>query len=99
MRKIRETELFDLFAGCEDLIQEGFKLIQPSAGDDDRIPSSVGFFSDFEKSPPVIFAQLNNNVFALDLQFSRGQGIFHIRGLSNYRVESITANKIASEAA
>jgi hypothetical protein len=38
-------------------------------------------------------------VFALDLQFSRGQGIFHIRGLSNYRVESITANKIASEAA
>ena len=38
----------------EHFIQEAFEFLEPRAGDDHRITASVGFFSDAQKTTPVV---------------------------------------------
>lgn len=63
----RDLELGAGDMGAEHFAQKPFKLGYACAGNDDRITTSMSFFGDSQESSAVVLAELNEEVFALDL--------------------------------
>lgn len=53
------------------------KVIDTSAWDDDAITAAVSFLSDAQEPPALVFPELNIEVLALNLQFSRLDDVIH----------------------
>src|SRR6266567_2200389 len=53
------------------------KVVHAGAGHDDAVPASMSFFGDAQESPAVVFAELDVEMLALDLQFSRLDDVIH----------------------
>ncbi|MEY2531641.1 MAG: hypothetical protein QOI96_1726 [Verrucomicrobiota bacterium] len=53
------------------------KILHASAGHDDRVAPAVGFFGYAQKLPPIVLAELDVEMLALDLQLSRLDNVIY----------------------
>ncbi len=78
-------------AHSEHFIQEAFEFLEPRAGDDHRIPASVGFFGDTQKTTPVVLTKLDEEMLALDLNLARLKyGIHQYTKLGTFSLKIIS---------
>jgi hypothetical protein len=66
-------------------VEKAAKIFQPSAGNDYRIATAMSFLGDPEKPTAVILPELDEEVFALNLEFARFNNVIHFP----YSVETI----------
>jgi hypothetical protein len=52
-------------------IQEAFEFLEPRAGNDHRVAAAVCFLGYPEKATPVVLAELDEEMLALDLNLAR----------------------------
>ena len=67
-----------MIAGAEDVVDRGSKFIESCAWDDDRISAPMGFLSDAQKSPTLIFAEFEMKPLSFDLNFFRFENAVHL---------------------
>jgi len=65
--------------GVKDLVDGGREIPYTRARDDDRVPSTVRFLRDPEKSPPIVFTKLDVKTLPFDLEFFRLDDAVHFR--------------------
>ena len=76
----------------QHLIEKAAEIVQPSAGNDYRIATAMGFLGNPEKPSAVILPKLDEEVFALNLEFARFNDIIHFP----YNVETIAIENQAT---
>jgi hypothetical protein len=84
-------------AGVKDFANRSRKITDASTRHDDRVPASVRFLGDPEKSSAIVFAKLHVKTLSLYLEFFRVDDAVHFPekqrslGRSAYRVEEKSA--------
>jgi hypothetical protein len=67
---------------CSFAIRQNFsnrrrKIIDAGTGHDDAVTAAVSFLGDAQESPAVVLPELDVEMLALDLQFSRLDDVIH----------------------
>ena len=83
-------------SSVKDLVDGSREVTYARARDDDRVPSTVRFLGDPEKSPAIVFTKLNVETLPFDLELFRLDDAIHFRkrrslGQSAYRMEANSA--------
>ena len=65
------------FAVCQNVSYRRCKVINARAGHDDAVTAAVSFLRDAQESSAVVFPELDVEVLALNLQFSRLDDVVH----------------------
>jgi hypothetical protein len=65
------------FAVCKNFSNGRRKIINARAGHDDAVTTAVSFLSDTQESAALIFPELDVEMLALNLQFSRLDDVIH----------------------
>ena len=65
------------FAVRKNLSYRRRKFVNARAGYDDAVTAPVSFFSDTQESSAVVFSELNVEMLALNLEFSRLYDVVH----------------------
>jgi hypothetical protein len=64
-------------AVCQNLSNRRRKVIDAGSGHDDAVPASVSFLGDAQESTALVLTELDIEMFALNLQFSRLDDVIH----------------------
>ena len=70
MHLIKLTEhLSPSASAIEDFGQDFFEVREASAWDDDAVAAAMSFLGDSQKSPAIVFSELNKKMFPFYLDF------------------------------
>jgi len=65
------------FAVCQNFSNRRRKVVDAGTRHDDAVTAAVSFLSDAQESPAVVLSELDVEMLALDLQFSRLNDVIH----------------------
>ena len=65
------------FAVCQNFSNRRREVINAGAGHDDAVPAAVSFLGDAQEFAALVFTELDVEMLALNLQFSRLDDVIH----------------------